>query len=88
MSTARPARSRRSLLARAAAVVALTVGAASVLVPAAHTAAPAACQGSAAKGRVGVSPGAGILGLNDSDLTRELTAARDAGVGLVRVDID
>ena len=46
------------------------------------------CSGSAGKGRVGGSPGAGILGLSDADLGRELDAAQQAGMWAIRLDVD
>lgn len=69
-------------------IVCLALGV-SAFVPGAARSAPASrCAASAGKNRVAASPGAALLGLSSSDLTRELTAARDAGVWSVRFDVD
>lgn len=46
------------------------------------------CAASAGQGRVGGSDGSGLLTASDDDLNRVLTAARDAGMWSIRVDID
>lgn len=69
-------------------ILALVTGSLSVAAPAGRSATPAMCSASVAKGRIAASPGAGVLSMSDADLNRELTAARDAGMWAIRVDVD
>lgn len=47
-----------------------------------------ACSPTTAKERIGGSDGAGMLSMPGEDLDRVLTAARDAGMWSIRVDVD
>jgi hypothetical protein len=85
-----PTRRRRTALLHAllAVYVAMAVGGVVLVVVDSPAKDERSCDGATAKGRVGASDGDDVLNLSAEDLGRTLSAAHDAGVWSVRVDVD
>jgi polysaccharide biosynthesis protein PslG len=80
----------RTLLAAVLTVHLMIAAAATTLLAGDYLAAPdqRSCEGTSAKGRVGLSDGADMLDMSRKDLDRTLAAARAAGAWAVRIDVD